>query len=781
MKKEKNILLLIISCMCIMLLGNNVQAAQESQSTKIEYTQMDTNVIPDKYNTGCTGKLTVVEKDDKGESTVEGILFRAGGGDARHVLDFYYKNTEISGTVTMEGYDFSNYSLWVYNQDKVDRDIHVVFNNCKFSGVSTGRETGKVSFEFNNCSFRSFNGGNSTFNFCQFGKSYSDGIVPFQNVHVNHCFFTDMGSMAASEKEIHTDGTQIYGYKGVDVQNVSYRNCRFEIPPLRPAGSTAYINACIMLQLEFANAKDILFQDCIVNGGGYSIYAVSKYEGLSFDNVAFQGIRFGAAKKYGVFYTKIDPAIAIEDVSATDSLYIGSVWKENGETHLSVTNDTNQERTLLVYTDQDEYTYTIPACPLGSEMTEDMVYNEMPFDMDIVIPEDCQYVVCYDNTISGYGKQIRFMNWSEEEVFFETSLINDLTSHGDDVLLEGSCGKSVTFTLTKAGVLTLSGTGSTESYHSQKSPAWAEYTDYIQEIRVEEGIEGLGGMIFRNCTNVKSVSLPDSLLSIGQRAFAGCVSLTEFTLPANVKELGKAVFSGIVLQEIYYSGTDWDGVVLAADNEILTEKVVYYHEGQVKYRIKYVLNDTETEPATNNNVTTYTLGSEIVFLPPVRSGYIFEGWYTEESLTQKIDGITKTDSGNKTVYAKWSPAPVTLEDKNTGINNTEGNDTGINNTDSQMSAPKKVKGLKVKKRGKTSIKISWKRDKKVAGYQIAIKTGSKGKYKIVKTIQKNKKISFIKKKLKRGKKYYIKVRAYKVIDGKKIFGKYSVVRKVKLK
>lgn len=783
MKKKRLLWGLIIAWICVVAAGSNVWAKQASEIEKIEQTAADINVIPDKYNTGCTGDLTEVAMNAENGTTVNGVLFIAGSDATRHVLDFYYRNKEISGTVIIENCDFSDYSFWVYNADKVEREIHVVFNNCNFSGVSTGRTGGNVSFTFNHCTFRNFNGSNSSFEWCQFGKSYSDGMVPFQNVHVNNCFFTDMGSMAASDKEIHTDGIQIYGYKDVDVLNVSYTNCRFEIPPLSPEGSTAYINACIMLQLEYANAKDVLFQDCIVNGGGYSIYAESKYEGLTFENVAFQGIRFGAAKKYGVFYPKIDSTISIKDVSGTDSLYIGSVWKEDGETHLSVTNDTNQERLLQIYTDQNQYTYTIPACPLGSEMTETMTYGEMPFDMDIALPEDCQYVVCYDTTISGYGKQIRFMNWSGEDVCLESDLIDELTAHGDDILLEGSCGTTVTFTLTKSGVLTLSGTGSTESYHSQKFPPWSDYTEYIKEIRVEEGIESLGGMIFRNCTSVRVVSLPDSLLGIGQRAFGGCVSLTEITIPANVTELGKAVFSGTIIQEIYYAGTDWDSVTLAADNENLAQKVVYYQNGQVLYRLYYVLNDSDQTPATHENPATYAFGSEFIFSTPVRSGYTFEGWFLDEDFTKKIEGIAKTDSGNKTVYAKWSQAPVVQTDsgvEGSGSGNGADGSGSSNGVEEQEILLKKVKGLKVKKLKKNRVQIRWKRDKTVTGYQIAIKTGGKGKYKIVKTIKKNKTIRFIKKNLKKEKKYFVKIRAYKVVDGKKVYGKYSSAKKVQM-
>ncbi len=778
MKKNRLLFGLVFGWFCMVAVSSDAMAKSALETVKIEQTIEDVCVIPDKYNTGCNGNLTKVVMDAENGTTINGVLFIAGSNATRHVLDFYYRNKEISGTVTIENCDFSDYSLWVYNTEKVDREIHVVFNNCNFSGVSTARNIGKVSFTFNHCTFRNFNGGNSTFNKCQFGKSYSDGMVPFQNVHVNDCFFTDMGSIAATGKEIHTDGVQIYGYKDVDVLDVSYTNCRFEIPPVSPAGSTAYINACIMLQLEFANAKDVLFRDCIVNGGGYSIYAESKYEGLTFDNVVFQGIRFGAAKKYGVFYPKIDPAISIKDISGTDNLYIGSVWKEAGETHLSVTNDTNQERTLQIYTDTSQYTYTIPACPLGSEMADAITYADLPFDVDIVLPQDCRYVVCYDTTINGYGRQIRFMNWSEEEVYFESDLIYGLTACGDDILLEGSCGKTVKFTLTKSGVLTLTGTGSTESYHSQKFPAWSDYTEYIKEIRVEEGIEGLGGMIFRNCTGVKVVSLPESLTSIGQRAFGGCVSLKELILPANVKEIGKAVFSGTVLQEIYYSGNDWDSVVVATDNDNLAHKVVYYQNGQVLYRIRYVLNGSEDAIVTHENPGTYAKGSEFLLSIPVRNGYIFEGWYLDEGFSKKIEGITKADYGNKTIYAKWSPVPAVQQPIDTDRENATVDSKAEN---SEKVILKKIKGLKIKKLKKKRVQISWKRDKSATGYQIAIRIGTKGKYKIVKNIKRNQITRYIKKNIKKGKGYYVKVRAYKSMDSKKVYGKYSAVKKIRMK
>ena len=90
----------------------------------------------------------------------------------------------------------------------------------------------------------------------------------------------------------------------------------------------------------------------------------------------------------------------------------------------------------------------------------------------------------------------------------------------------------------------------------------------------------------------------------------------------------------------------------------------------------------------------------------------------------------------------------------------------------------KVKSIKVRKKGKKNARISWKKIKGVSGYKVYMKTGKKGKFKLVKTIKKNK-ASYIKKKLKKGKRYYFKVRAYKKENGKTYYGKYSKTKKIK--
>lgn len=80
--------------------------------------------------------------------------------------------------------------------------------------------------------------------------------------------------------------------------------------------------------------------------------------------------------------------------------------------------------------------------------------------------------------------------------------------------------------------------------------------------------------------------------------------------------------------------------------------------------------------------------------------------------------------------------------------------------------------------GKKKATVKWKKASGVSGYQVYRATKKKGKYKKVKTLAKTR---FVNKKLKRGKTYYYKVRAYKNVNGKKVYGAYSKIAKVKTK
>lgn len=90
----------------------------------------------------------------------------------------------------------------------------------------------------------------------------------------------------------------------------------------------------------------------------------------------------------------------------------------------------------------------------------------------------------------------------------------------------------------------------------------------------------------------------------------------------------------------------------------------------------------------------------------------------------------------------------------------------------------KVKSVSAKKQKGNKAKLSWKKVKGADGYRIVYSTDKKLK-KSVKKVSTSK-TSYTLKKLSKGKKYYVKVQAYKKDkSGKKVYGSYSAVKSFK--
>lgn len=73
----------------------------------------------------------------------------------------------------------------------------------------------------------------------------------------------------------------------------------------------------------------------------------------------------------------------------------------------------------------------------------------------------------------------------------------------------------------------------------------------------------------------------------------------------------------------------------------------------VEYHINYVLNDGTND---KDNPSTYTINSDdIVLANPTNAGASFDGWFYDAQFNNRATQISKGSSGDKTLYAKWTP------------------------------------------------------------------------------------------------------------------------------
>ena len=102
-------------------------------------------------------------------------------------------------------------------------------------------------------------------------------------------------------------------------------------------------------------------------------------------------------------------------------------------------------------------------------------------------------------------------------------------------------------------------------------------------------------------------------------------------------------------------------------------------------------------------------------------------------------------------------------------------------TSAQIQKPNKT-SVKKSKAKKGSVELTWSKTKGVKGYQIQVATDKKfKKNKKTVTIKKQKTTKTTVKKLKAKKKYYVRVRTYKIVNGKKVYSSWSKVKSVKTK
>lgn len=126
-----------------------------------------------------------------------------------------------------------------------------------------------------------------------------------------------------------------------------------------------------------------------------------------------------------------------------------------------------------------------------------------------------------------------------------------------------------------------------------------------------------------------------------------------------------------------------------------------------------------------------------------------------------------TSGSNTTTAAKPATKPATTAKKN--------------NTTTATKIKLAKQTAKVKTNGKKKIKVSWKKNTKASGYEIVYSTKKSFKGKKTIVVKSNKTTSKVIKKLKSKKKYYVKVRSYKKVGNKKVYGAYSTVKTVKVK
>lgn len=210
----------------------------------------------------------------------------------------------------------------------------------------------------------------------------------------------------------------------------------------------------------------------------------------------------------------------------------------------------------------------------------------------------------------------------------------------------------------------------------------------LSHVTLTNGISNISNMAFKGCTGLTEIKVPISVEQICPGAFNGCTNLKSVLLEKNIKIINVNAFKDCTnLSDVKYNGykTDWDKVTVnTTGNDTLTSKVQYLCD------INFDLNGgTINGSGTMDKQTVYSnkkLGTASVpTITPQRTGYDFDGWYTQAEGGTKYT-FTEAVSSNIILYAHWNAHSHTVT-----LENDENKKTNSYDYGSSVSVPTPTK------------------------------------------------------------------------------------------
>lgn len=210
----------------------------------------------------------------------------------------------------------------------------------------------------------------------------------------------------------------------------------------------------------------------------------------------------------------------------------------------------------------------------------------------------------------------------------------------------------------------------------------------LSHVTLTNGISKISSNAFERCTGLTEVEIPASVDQICPFAFNGCTNLKRVLLEKNIKTINVNAFKDCTnLSDVKYNGykTDWDKVTVnTTGNDTLTNKVQYLCD------INFDLNGgTINGSGTMATQTVYSnekLGTaNVPTTPPQRTGYDFDGWYTQAEGGTKYT-FTEAVSSNIILYAHWNAHSHTVT-----LENDENKKTNSYDYGSSVSVPTPTK------------------------------------------------------------------------------------------
>ena len=347
---------------------------------------------------------------------------------------------------------------------------------------------------------------------------------------------------------------------------------------------------------------------------------------------------------------------------------------------------------------------------------------------------------------------------------------------------------------------------------------------YLEEIDIPDGVTKLGKGSFEECNSLEKIVIPKSVEIIYDNTykiptFKNCNNLTIYGYK-NTKAEAVALNDSInfvAFEEPIQISKTTIGIIFDkkyTGKEIKPSLKVTYKGKTLKEGTDYKLSYSNNKNVGLGNITITGIGK-----------YIGSKKITFNIIPNSTRNITLSDTKTSSVLIKWdrvkeaegyyiykkeknsskyvralavknsstsSRISTTLKGLKSGTDYTikvvpykrvnekiyEDNSAKVINFTTRLS---KVGNVNLKSPTKGEGYITWNSVKNASGYEVKMATSKDGKYTTIRDSKESSYTIYSKKNLKSRKTYYFKVRAYKIVNSKKIYGDYSNIKSIKIK
>lgn len=210
----------------------------------------------------------------------------------------------------------------------------------------------------------------------------------------------------------------------------------------------------------------------------------------------------------------------------------------------------------------------------------------------------------------------------------------------------GSCGPSLTWSVSDNGTLTIAGSGAMDDF--DMDPPWEDHSAEITTVRFSGNVAAMSENAFQRLVNLRSVAIPGTMQSVASDAFLycsslkrvvlgegiqrieglsfmDCDSLEELVLPASLTYIDACAFANCPkLKDIYYAGSSAQAAAITIDRYNEYADFSAFDAAVWHYGHRASANTTQASLGTTSIALDTSEQATLQFIAPTAGIYRFE-------------------------------------------------------------------------------------------------------------------------------------------------------------